>query len=477
MLGDNATNDPTPGTTLSGSGTTTTIGNEDETARLRRLVNLSPAAIVEVDADHRIRFANPRWHDLRGADAMAATPECLPDLLTPRARKRYAGAVDLLKQGTPVVGVDLALWHPNGSVTHLNGSLSMLTDGTGNFAGLSANCIDITERVIAERKLQASETRLRQILDNTVALIGIMTPDGTLIEANKPALDAGGLTRADVIGKKFWDCFWWNHNADTMDQLKQAVAQAAKGDMLRYDTDVRIAGDVIIPIDFMLSPVFDDQGRVELLVPSGFDISLRKKSEEQLAYVMREVNHRSKNMLSVVQSMLRQMRSDDVRQFQRDFAARLRALSACQDLLVHASNASPDIRDLLHAQLTHYAVLDSARMQMCGPPLALTPEAAQNIGMAIYELATNAGKYGALSNEAGCVMMRWAINDDRFTLHWLERDGPAVTPPENRGFGTVVLEDMLAMALNARTTITYAPDGLRWSFDCPVSAITSGQVV
>lgn len=445
---------------------------DDETARLRRLVDLSPAAIVETNACGLVRFANPRWYEMRGDDGVDTTSQRLQDLLTPASMQAYQDAVVALQSGVPVVVVDLSLTRKDGAPVHVSASVTMLADATGAFAGLAANFTDITERVIAERKLQASETRLRQILDNTVALVGIMRPDGTLIEANQPALATAGLTRDDVIGKKFWDCFWWNHNTATMAELEAAITRAAQGETLRYDAYIRMVNDVIIPIDFMLSPVLDENGNVELLVPSGFDISDRKRSEEQLAFVMREVNHRSKNMLAVVQSILRQMKSDDIAQFVHDFSARLRALSACQDLLVNAPNDSPNILDLIEAQLSHFAILDSSRLHLSGPALAISSESAQNLGMAIYELATNASKYGAMSREKGRISITWAVENDVFQLVWQESDGPEVTKPSGSGFGTVVLQDMLSMALNATTTIAYDPDGLRWSLDCPMSAIT-----
>ncbi|MBQ1203192.1 MAG: sensor histidine kinase, partial [Loktanella sp.] len=207
----------------------------------------------------------------------------------------------------------------------------------------------------------------------------------------------------------------------------------------------------------------------------GFDISDRKRSEEQLAFVMREVNHRSKNMLAVVQSILRQMHADTTEQFVQDFSARLRALSACQDLLVNASNDSPDIHELLQTQLTHFAILDGNRVQLSGPTLAITSESAQNLGMAIYELATNASKYGALSNEQGRIAIHWKVENDLFHLDWRETGGPQVAKPSSRGFGTVVLEDMLAMALSASTTIAFDPAGLHWSLGCPLAAVTPRQ--
>ena len=447
-----------------------------QSARLRRLVNLSPAGIVEIDAAGVIKFANPRWRQLRQVESDDATPQRLEDLVAPASVDSYSAAMTALREGAAHVATELAFCRADDTTFHVSGSLAVLTDAAGDAAGMTGIFIDITERVVAEKKLRASETRLRQILDNTVALIGVMRPDGTLIEANKPALAAGGLSRDDVIGQKFWDCFWWSYDPAIMAELQSAIALAAKGEAQRYDTTVRLESGALMPIDFMLSPVLDDDGNVELLVPSGLDISARKRSEDQLAFVMREVNHRSKNMLAVVQSILRQMRPNDVDQFVRDFGARLRALATCQDLLVNSSDDSPELAALIQTQLTYFASLTGTRLRVSGPAMHVSSEVAQGLGMAIYELATNAGKYGALSNTTGQIDISWRIADGIFSLRWQERGGPPVTAPTVKGFGSVVLEDMLAMALGATTQITYASTGLVWTLECPVEAMIAPEM-
>lgn len=440
-------------------------------ALLHRLVNISPAAIIEVDAEGVIRFANPRWQALRGAEAAIVVPQPLSDLIAPASADSFATAMVALESGTPHIATELAFCRDDNSVFHVSGSFAAVSDAAGCYAGVTGIFIDITERVIAEKSLRASETRLRQILDNTVALIGVMQPDGTLIEANKPALAAGGLSRADVIGKKFWDCFWWSHDPVIMAELQAAITLAATGEEQRYDTVIRMVDGALMPIDFMLSPVLDDDGNVELLVPSGLDISDRKRSEEQLAFVMREVNHRSKNLLAVVQSILRQMRPYDVDQFVRDFGARLRALASCQDLLVNSPDDSPELAALIQTQLTYFASLTGSRLRVAGPPMRVSSDVAQSLGMAVYELATNAGKYGALSNTTGQIDVNWQITGDLFTLTWRESGGPQVIAPDDTGFGTVVLEDMLAMALGATTKIRFETSGVIWTLECPVAAM------
>ncbi|UWZ79529.1 PAS domain S-box protein [Geoalkalibacter halelectricus] len=155
-------------------------------------------------------------------------------------------------------------------------------DTEGRQIGAAHILRNVTEQVRMQQALAESEEQARRIIDNTVALVGIMTPDGTLIEANATALHAGGLQREDVVGKKFWDCDWWSYDVQVQAQLRDAVARAARGETVRYDVVVRTVGDGRMTIDFMLAPARDSAGRITHLIPSAMDITERKEAEEAL---------------------------------------------------------------------------------------------------------------------------------------------------------------------------------------------------
>jgi PAS domain S-box-containing protein len=155
-------------------------------------------------------------------------------------------------------------------------------DSEGRQIGAAHILRNITAQVRMQQALAESEEHARRIIDNTVALVGIMTPDGTLIEANTTALREGGLRREDVVGKKFWDCYWWSYDVQVQAQLREAVAKAAGGEIVRYDVVVRTAGDGRMAIDFMLSPARDSAGQITHLIPSAMDITERKQTEESL---------------------------------------------------------------------------------------------------------------------------------------------------------------------------------------------------
>jgi PAS domain S-box-containing protein len=205
------------------------------------------------------------------------------------------------------------------------------------------------------------------------------------------------------------------------------------------------------------------------------DITERKEREEKEHLLMREVNHRSKNMLCVVDSIAHQTASRNPEDFIERFSERIQALSANQDLLIRNEWNGVEIKDLVCAQLAHFADLIGPRIALHGPKLRLNPVSAQAIGLAIHELATNAGKYGALSTEKGRVNIGWRIDGDTLTMSWTEREGPPVSGPKRRGFGTIVMETMAARSVDGEVQLNYAPAGLIWRLTCPTaSALESG---
>ena len=200
------------------------------------------------------------------------------------------------------------------------------------------------------------------------------------------------------------------------------------------------------------------------------DITERKEREEKEHLLMREINHRAKNMLSVVDAIAHQTATRSPRDFVERFSERVQALSANQDLLVRNEWQGVDVGDLVRAQLAPFAGLIGSRIAVRGPRLRLNAASAQAIGLALHELATNAGKYGALASDTGHVDIYWAAADQgTFTMSWTERAGPPVSPPQHRGFGTVVMETMAERSVGGTVDLDYARSGVTWRLTCPVA--------
>jgi two-component sensor histidine kinase len=184
---------------------------------------------------------------------------------------------------------------------------------------------------------------------------------------------------------------------------------------------------------------------------------------------MSEISHRAKNMLSVVDAIAHQTATRTPEAFIERFSERIQALAANQDLLIRNAWHGVEAEDLVRAQLAPFADLIGSRIAMRGPKLRLNPASAQAIGLALHELVTNAGKYGALSKDTGLLRVGWWTEGETFTMSWTEHDGPPVSPPQRRGFGTVVMKEMAGRSVNGTVDLEYAPSGLTWRLTCPAA--------
>jgi two-component sensor histidine kinase len=214
-----------------------------------------------------------------------------------------------------------------------------------------------------------------------------------------------------------------------------------------------------------------DTRRAVRLVGTVADITESKQQEEHTRYLMREVDHRGKNIMSVVQSIARLTAKSGHANFAARFTDRMHALAASQDVIVNGNWHNVDIGELVRSQLAHFKDLIDTRIAIEGEPLNISPAAAQTLGMALHELATNASKYGALSNAKGRVTIGWRVSsaagDDKFEIDWTEHDGPVVVAPTEHGFGTTVVESMTKSGLSASVRLEYLATGLEWHVACP----------
>lgn len=240
-------------------------------------------AVIAVDNDQRVTYLNAAAEQQYGVNASEAIGCRLDDLyrfqwLTPEDEST---AFTKLRDEGMWRGQNIHVCR-DGKVLRVESSVSLLTDDAGAPIGMLAVIRDVTRQQEAEALMRRSESRLRHVLDNLFAFVGVMLPDGTLIEANRAPLEAAGIALEDVIGKKFWDCFWWNHSPEVQAQLRDAVDRANRGEVVRYDVPVRMAGDSRMWIDFQLAPLRDDDGRITHLIPSAMDITSRQLTEEQI---------------------------------------------------------------------------------------------------------------------------------------------------------------------------------------------------
>jgi PAS domain S-box-containing protein len=217
------------------------------------------------------------------------------------------------------------------------------------------------------------------------------------------------------------------------------------------------------------SPLFDEAGDVVGTIGVSTDITERENRARHVEFIMRELSHRSKNLLSVIIAIARQSakQSTSVEDYSARFEERLSALARLHDLLVQEEWRGASLQAVAHSQIAPFA---GSRVRTEGPDIRLRPDVAQTMCMVFHELATNASKYGALSNETGGVAVTWGILDageKRLFIQWQERSGPPVVTPQRKGFGTVVVERMSLQVRDASASLKYPSSGVIWYLEAP----------
>jgi PAS domain S-box-containing protein len=315
--------------------------------------------------------------------------------------------------------------------------------------------MDVTERV----------QQYRATFENATVGIAHLNPDLKWRRVNEAVTRITGYSAAELATKTMPEI---THPDDVEASLAQ-VEQAREGKAANYDIEkrhVRKDGTTIW-VRAAVSGVRNSDGSIDHFVLVFGDITDSKQAQEKVRLLMREMNHRAKNMLTLVQAIANQTAAHDPERFIERFTERLQALAANQDLLVRNAWRGVNVEDLVRTQLAHFADYLDSRIALRGPRLQLNAAAAQAIGLALHELATNASKYGALSTGDGHVDVDWQIDRGNFAMNWTEREGPPVKPPERRGFGTLVIDSMAQQSINGEVQLNYRPSGLAWSLSCP----------
>ena len=157
-----------------------------------------------------------------------------------------------------------------------------ILDAQGDIIEWFGTASDVTARKQAEHAILESQQFTRRVLDNLFAFVAVTAADGTLIDVNRAPLEAAGMPASEVLGKKFWDCYWWSYAPEIQAQLRDACERAAAGEAVRYDVPVRMEGDKRMWIDFQVAPLRDTEGRITHLIPSAMDLTVRRAAEERL---------------------------------------------------------------------------------------------------------------------------------------------------------------------------------------------------
>ena len=281
-------------------------------ARFRALIELGPIGIALTEADGRITLANDAFLSMLGYGREELSSLNWLERTAPESIPHDTATMEALRAGKPPVPFEKDYIRRDGSrVT----ALVVAQFLPGQSERMMAFAVDITDRRKAERAVREGAEQLRRIIDHMAGFVGMLDRDGVLLEAGEPALQRGGLTREDVIGKKFWECAWWTYDAELQGKIERWFYSARGGETTRADVVARTANDGRIDIELMLVPVRDAAGNVTHVIPSGVDLSERKRIElalrdneqrlQEAAAALQDADRRKDDFLATLAHELR----------------------------------------------------------------------------------------------------------------------------------------------------------------------------
>jgi PAS domain S-box-containing protein len=361
-----------------------------------------------------------------------------------------------LKSGMAVRGAEMVLERPDGSRIPFVPHPTVLKDQHGEITGGVNVLVDLTDRLNADH----TNGHFAAIVESSDDAIISKDLNGIIRSWNKSAERIFGWTAEEAIGKHISLLI----PADRIDEEPGIIERIRQGERVDHFETIRQHRDgTPISISLTISPIKNAAGQVVGASKIARDITEKTRSDEARELLLHEIKHRVKNTLGTVQAIATQTFREGPRLERDAFAGRLRALSGAHDLLTQQDWNHVSARGMVERALAPFRENCQARFDLSGDEVILAANPALLLAMALHELATNAVKYGALSNEAGRASLTWHVrrheDDRRLCLEWRETDGPIVGAPARKGFGSTLIERALQQE-QGRSCFDFRPEGV-----------------
>lgn len=430
----------------------------EDNEHLQTVLNTLPVAIYTTDTDGLITFYNEAAVRLWGCrPALHSDKWCgswrlyWPDG-TPLPHDSCPMAI-ALKEKRAISGQEAVAERPDGTRVSFMAFPSPLRNSTGAIIGAVNMLVDITERKGVEEIGQ----RLASIVESSHDAIISKDLNGIIKTWNKGAERLFGYVASEIIGKPVLVLI----PQHLQHQEQDILGRIRRGERIdHYETIRRRKDGGLVEISLTVSPVKDANGGIVGASKIARDISEQKRAEERIGLLAREVDHRAKNVLALVQATVHLTQASTVEDFKEAIDGRLQAIANAHTFFTASHSTGADLHALLS---TEFALLgeDSQKcVKIDGASLTLEPSTAQSMAVIVHELTTNSVKYGALSVAGGGVQVEWSDDARGFVFCWSESGGPSISPPRHRGFGTRVIEQMVRSQMKGDVSLDWREQGL-----------------
>lgn len=431
------------------------IALQEREERLRAIFSQSAAGIAQIDLEGRFLLVNKRFCEIVGYSEPELLARRMGDITSAVDRNDGGRLFENLVATGQSFEVETRYLRKNGDLVWVTNSVSALRDEGGSIKQATVVIFDITER----KRAQEVERRYAAIIASSNDAILGTDLNMIITNWNAGAEKLYGYSADEVIGRSVMMLL----PDDRTEEEPAIFRKVSSGLMVEpYETKRRRKDGGIVDVMLSVSPIYDAYGTIIGASKIAHDITARKEAERLQSLMVGELNHRVKNLLATVMALARQTlgRDETNRVAVQAFEARLASMARAHDILIHGNWERAELRAVIDQTLSHYP---RDRFNVSGPSIQLMPRAVVSMSLALHELATNAAKYGALSVAGGRVSIEWTLEGhepSRLKVRWQEKGGPAVVAPSRRGFGSRLIENVLAAELEGEVKIVFDPDGV-----------------
>jgi len=428
-------------------------------ARFRAMADSAPSPVWMTDAPGAIAFVNQAFADYAGRARAELLGDVWIRLIHPDDLMEVAGLRAQARAGPDPYAFEARFRRADGEWRVMRASSQPRFDHTGAFLGYVGMAADLTDMRRAEAALRESEERFRRMAEDAPVMLWMSDENGGCAYLNR-ALRTFWGARDDPTAFDWSKIVVPEERAAVSAVFRTALA--ARESFQIEARQPRADGEPRIVMT-RAEPRRDDDGRFIGMIGVNVDVTEERQAESRQRLLINELNHRVKNTLATVQSVILQsLRADATpAQMAEQLQARVLALSAAHDVLTRENWESAQLHEVVAGAVRAHQNAGADVFAVEGPQVRVAPRTALSLAMALHELATNAAKYGALSRPEGRVSIRWNIGaEPRVALEWREAGGPPVTPPARRGFGSRLIEEGLARELGAAAQMDFQPGGL-----------------
>lgn len=430
------------------------------------LVESSDDAIVAKDVNGTVISWNPAAERLFGWTSDEMVGGSIRRLLPADRQHEEDDILERIRLGEHVGQFLTKRLHKNGELLDISVTVSPVRDAMGTVVGASKIARNAGPYLKQQAELLQSKARFETLANNIAQFAWMGHADGHLFWYNQQWYDYTGSTLAEMDG---WG--WKSvHHPDHVDRVEAHFREKiASGEEWEDTFPLRGKNGEWRWFLSRAKPIRDEDGEIIRWFGTNTDITEQRDQAEQIRLLLMEVNHRSKNMLSTIQALLRRSIVGQ-EEFVARFSERIRSMAVNQDILVRREWREVPLSDLVAGQLALVADAPGTLVTDL-PAVSLAPRAAEVIGMALHELATNSLKYGALSVRGGQVAVVATVADDQLVLSWSESGGPPVAPPTRKGFGHTLINEVPRRYFGGEVGIDFAPSGITWRLVAPLELI------